>query len=87
MYGLKQSYSILDGAFCDYLVSHGYTKLLSCDHTFMKYLDGYRILVNMHVDDGLVISESIELYEDQRPKNILFAKYGEGMKFNDISIT
>jgi hypothetical protein len=83
MYGLKQSNSIFDKAFCDYLTSHGYTKLLSCDHTFVKYMDGYRILVNMHVDDGLVISESQELYDDL--KNILIAKYGKGMKFTDIS--
>jgi hypothetical protein len=83
MYGLKQSNSVFDKAFCNYLTSHGYTKLVSCDHTFVKYLNGYRIIVNMHVDDGLVISESIELYNDL--KDILTAKYGPGMKFNDIS--
>jgi hypothetical protein len=37
----------------------------------------------MHVDDGLVISESNHLYDEL--KGILIAKYGEGMKFNDIS--
>jgi hypothetical protein len=83
MYGLRQSNSIFDKAFSDYLVSHGYEKLLSCDHTFVKYLDGYRIIVNMHVDDGLVISESTVLYDEL--KHILIKKYGPGMKFNDVS--
>ena len=83
MHWLKQSNFIFDKAFCNYLTSHGYTKLTSCDHTLVKYLNGFRIIVNMHVDDGLVISESIELYNDL--KSILVAKYGSGMKFNDIS--
>ena len=82
MYGLKQSNSIFDKAFRDYLVSFGYTPLLSDDHTFVKYLDGCCIMVNMHVDDGLVISESASLYAEL--KTILVAKYGPGMKFNDV---
>ena len=60
MYGLKQSNSIFDKAFCNYLEAHDYSNLLSCYHTFVKYFNGY----HMHVDDDLVINESQTLYDE-----------------------
>jgi hypothetical protein len=81
-YGLKQSNNIFNTELHRLLTSNGYFPSILAPHIFKKICpDDKRnyLFVNMHVDDGAIVSTSESL--TQELKSILTARYGQHKDF------